>query len=103
MPANQPKFTSVPAIAGWWAKIAVRSPERDPGAAEFVYAPVALWLVYYDEVLGVSVDAPQAVGGGGEPGGHGRLSQLGGFAGFVYEPDRTEAACPRSSKAGKSS
>ena len=53
MPANQPKFIAVPANPGWWAKIAVHTPERDPQAPEFVYEPVALWLVYYDEVLGV--------------------------------------------------
>ena len=68
--------------------------ERDPTAPEFVYEPVALWLVYYDEVLGVSVDAPQAVAGGGEFGGHGRLSEISGFAGFVYEPDRTKKTGP---------
>ena len=94
MPANQPKFIAVPANPGWWAKIAVHNPERDPKAPEFVYEPVALWLVYYDEVLGVSVDAPQAVAGGSEIGGHGRLSESGGFAGFVYEPDRTERTGP---------
>ena len=32
--------------------------------------------------------------GGGELGGHGRLSETGGFAGFVYEPDRTERTGP---------
>jgi hypothetical protein len=90
MPANQPKFTAVPANPGWWAKIAVDVPEGDPKAPEFIYEPVALWLVYYDEVLGVIIDAPQAIAGGGDFGGHGRLSEIGGFAGFVYEPKRTE-------------
>jgi hypothetical protein len=90
MTANQPKFTAVPANPGWWAKIAAHNPERDPKAPEFVYEPVALWLVYYDEVLGVFVDAPHAVAGGGESKVHGRLSEISGFAGFVYEPDRTE-------------
>jgi len=94
MPANQPKFIAVPANPGWWAKVAVHVAERDPKATEFMYEPVALWLVYYDEVLGVSVDAPQAVTGGGELGGHGRLSEIGGFTGFVYEPDRTERTGP---------
>jgi hypothetical protein len=41
-------------------------------------------------VLGVIIDAPQAIAGGGDFGGHGRLSEIGGFAGFVYEPKRTE-------------
>ena len=90
VPANQPKFTAVPANPGWWAKIVVDDPKGDPKAPEIIYEPVALWLVYYDEVLGVTIDAPQAVAGGGESGGHGRLSEIGGFAGFVYEPNRTE-------------
>jgi len=90
MPANQPKFTAVPANPGWWAKIVMDDPEGDPKAPEFIYEPVALWLVYYDEVLGVTIDAPQAIAGGGEFGGHGRLSEISGFAGFVYEPKRTE-------------
>ena len=64
--------------------------EGDPRAPEFIYEPVALWLLYYDEVLGVIIDAPQAIAGGGESGGHGRLSEIGGFSGFVYEPKRTE-------------
>jgi hypothetical protein len=88
MPANQPKFTAVPANPGWWAKITVNNPE---GAPESVHQPVALWLVYYDEVRGVSIDAPQAIAGGGELGGHGRLSEIDGFDGFVYEPNRTES------------
>lgn len=87
---SQPKFTAVPANSGWWAKIAVNNPEGDAQAPEFVYEPVALWLVYYDEVLGVIVDAPQAIADGGKTGGYGRLSEIGGFSGFVYEPARTE-------------
>jgi hypothetical protein len=92
MPANQPKFTAVPANHGWWAKIAVHNLEGDTKALKFIYEPVALWLVYYDEMLGVSIDAPQAIADGGEIGGSGRLSKIGGFAGFVYEPDRTQPA-----------
>ena len=42
------------------------------------------------EVLGVFIDAPQTVAEGGKIGGHGRLSEIEGFAGFVYEPARTE-------------
>ena len=91
MPANQPKFTAVPANPGWWAKITVNNPEADPKAPEWIHQPVALWLVYYDEVRGVSIDAPQAIAGGDELGGHGRLSEIDGFAGFVYEPNRTES------------
>lgn len=90
VPANQPKFTAVPANPGWWAKIVVDDPEGNPKAPEIIYEPVALWLVYYDEVRGVTIDAPQAVAGSGEFRGHGRLSEIGGFAGFVYEPKRTE-------------
>jgi hypothetical protein len=90
MPANQPKFTAAPANPGWWAKIAVDASKRDTQAAQFLYEPVALWLVYYDEVLGVHIDAPRAIPGGREVGGSGRLSEIGGFAGFVYEPNRTE-------------
>jgi hypothetical protein len=88
MPANQPKFTAVPANPGWWAKIAAHDPGGNARAPEFIYEPIALWLVYYDEVLGVSIDAPQAIVGGAELGGSGRLSKIDGFAGFVYEPDR---------------
>ncbi len=94
MAENQPKFIAVSANPGWWAKIAVHNAERDPKAPEFVYEPVALWLVYYDEKRGVSVDAPQAVAGGGNFGSHGRLSEMVGFAGFVYEPDRTDRTGP---------
>jgi hypothetical protein len=90
MTANQPKFTAVHANSGWWAKIAVHSPEGDTKAPKFIYEPVALWLVYYDEVVGVFIDAPQTVAGSSESGGHGRLSEIRGFSGFVFEPNRTE-------------
>ena len=80
--APQPQFTAIPANPGWWGKIAVDG-SGDP--TEYVYEPVAFWLVYYHDVLGAVVDAPDAVG---PDCGFGRLSELGGFQGFVYEPDR---------------
>jgi hypothetical protein len=89
---DQPKFTAaVPANPGWWAKIAVVANTKgwDKGP-KFIYEPVSSWLLYYDEVLGVFIDAPQTVAEGGKIGGHGRLSEIEGFAGFVYEPARTE-------------
>ena len=41
MPANQPKFTAVPANPGWWAKIAADDPEGDPKAPEWT-SPVSV-------------------------------------------------------------
>ena len=83
-----PEFSSVPARPGWWAKIAVDNPIGIPKAPEYVYDPVALWLVYFDDVIGgLVIDAPQR---GVDTENCGRISQIRGFAGFVYEPARTE-------------
>ena len=84
---KQPQYTVVSANPGWWAKIRV---DGKSGPDDCMYEPVAFWMVYHDPVMGVVIDAPQAVTGGGDSGGHGRLSEMSGFQGFVFEPMRNQ-------------